>query len=256
MAGQLTVSESDTVVQRNHLAQAMVMAVARTGSGLYLQEVQDFQRFWNSSLPVTVKQAQAAGVGSSAITQLKKQVLVEDGQYGPKTSVTLGIIVGNPAPPQRASGMTVWYAQNRTRVDGLSPMETVPIDQITTPTPPMTDPSAGVASMTTSVASGSTVRTTVQDVTSPASTVDPSQPMMSNPVVVQPDTSGVIEPAAHSTSKVMIVDMTGPGADIPILAAPRKGGVPIIAMLAGGATLGGLFWWFTRKSGGRRMRHA
>jgi hypothetical protein len=252
MATQLTGPESDIVVQRNHLAQVMVAAVARTGSGLMLQEVQDFQRFWNVSLPVTAKQAAAAGLSSSAVVSIAGTKLVEDGQYGPKTSVALGLIVGAPLPPTRASGMTTWYAQNRTRVDQLAPINTVPIDQITVPAQPQTDPSAGVASTVQSVASGSTVRTTVQVATDPASVVDYSQPMAQAPIVVQPDTSGVVEPAAHSTSKITIVDMTGPGADIPIVATPRKGGIPMTALLFGGAALGGILYYFTKKGGSRR----
>jgi hypothetical protein len=249
----LTPAESDTVFQRNHLAQAMVVAVARTGSGLFLQEVKDFQSFWNSTKATTVRQMRVVGLSASQAAALTP-TLVVDGQYGPKTAGVLGTIVGPPAPPTRASGMTVWYAQNRSRVDALAPMNTVPITEVITPTMPSTDPSGGVATMTTSVASGSTVRSTVIDATSPA--VSQLQPNAQDPVVVQPDTSGVVEPASHVTSKITIVDMTGPDADIPIVATPRKGGVPIMAMLFGGAALGGILYFFTRKGGGRRMRHA
>jgi hypothetical protein len=251
MAAQLTGPESDIVAQRNHLAQVMVAAVARTGSGLMLQEVQDFQREWNADRAVTAKQMQIIGLTAKQAASLTL-ALVTDGQYGPKTSVALHSIVGDPGPPTRASGMTTWYAQNRTRVDQLAPMNTVPIDQITVPAQPQTDPSAGVASTVQSVASGSTVRTTVQVATDPASVVDYSQPMAQAPIVVQPDTSGVIEPAAHSTSKITIVDMTGPGADIPIVATPRKGGIPMTALLFGGAALGGILYYFTKKGGSRR----
>lgn len=249
----LTSSESDTIFQRNHLAQAMVVAVARTGSGLFLQEVHDFQDFWNASKATTIRQMRVVGLSASQASSLTP-TLVVDGQYGPKSAGVLGTIVGKPAPPTRASGMTVWYAQNKSRVDQLAPMETVPITQITTPIMPMTDPSAGVAASTQSIASGSTVQTTVQAATDP--NVSYYQPNAQAPVIVQPDNSGVIEPAAHSTSKVTIVDFTEPGADIPILATPRKGGVPIMAMLVGGAALGGILYFFTRKGGGRRMRHA
>lgn len=249
----LTSSESDTIFQRNHLAQAMVTAVARTGSGLFLAEVHDFQDFWNTSKATTIRQMRVVGLSAAQAATLAK-TLVVDGQYGPNTAGVLGTIVGSPAPPTRASGMTVWYAQNKARVDSLAPMETVPITQITTPIMPMTDPSAGVATSTQSIASGSTVQTAVQAATNPAASY--SQPNAQAPIVVQPDNSGVIEPASHTTSKVTIVDFTEPGADVPILAAPRKGGVPILAMLAGGAALGGLLYFFTRKGGGRRMRYA
>lgn len=245
----LTSAESDTIYQRNHLAQAMVVAVARTGSGLALPEVRDFQSFWNSTKATTVRQMLVIGLSSSQAAALTP-TLVVDGQYGPKTAGVLGTIVGSPLPPTRASGMTVWYAQNKDRVDNLAPMNTVPISEITTPVMPTTDPSGGVAATTTSIASGSTVRSTVQDATSPA--ITQPQPNAQGPVVVQPDTSGIIEPASHTTSKITIVDMTGPDADIPIVATPRKGSVPVLAVLAGGAALGGILYYFTRKGGGRR----
>lgn len=120
MAAQLTSGELGMVDDLNRAAQAMVLVLAKTGSGQYTQEVETFQVIWNAVRPA---------INRVAGTSLP--LLVEDGKYGPNTSGILSFVVGGPgtAPPRYASGMPTWYAANHDRITALvSPREVDPIE--------------------------------------------------------------------------------------------------------------------------------
>ena len=246
-ASALSTVSAGAVIERNRAAQTMALRVGETGSGLYLAEVETYQQVWNATRLATQEQARIAGLSATQADRITP-ILEEDGQFGPHTSATLCVIVGDPCPPQRATGMPVWVAQNHDRIMALVPPGSPPVEELITPDPGNIAPPANNAPPP-STGSGATVFTVPDEVSSP-----PPGP----PEVVyydRPAEEDVVEADAEAVLPASYVDFTDePGNETPIVTTRPVSRVPWVAVLLGAAGLGGTFWLY--QYGGKRRRRA
>lgn len=229
-AQQLSPAQLGELQALTSLAVSMVRAVARTGSGFYLQEVHEFQSAWNGARESVVAALAALGARGSWFE------LVEDGQYGPQTSTALWMVLdgaGVPQPPRRASGMPVYYASNRSILDGIVPPSTSVAPQVLS-TPVPAPPQEGAASVPAEVydAIDNSSGQAVSEYVSVTASGEGPAPMPGSGPLEPLETELVTE---HSMAETTIVG------------TPRRGGVPIIAIGAGMLALGASFWWWIHK---------
>jgi len=249
------------IVEMRGFAQRMIASVARTGTSASLPEVVDFQAAWNHAGPVVASVLKKLGSSRRWAT------LVVDGRYGPNTASALCTIICGGAigvPPTKASGMPVWYAQNKDAVDGLGPPTPEPLTSVLNQPPPVpVDDTADATAVLNS--SGSTIRNTVP-VGPPPSASPPPEPVIietrSSPIsngIIPPQTE-VIGPAEGPSSADVIAqqaleidtgyDFAGDEGSTIISARPTSR-VPWLAAGIGAVGLGGLLFWWTQRKGRR-----
>ena len=253
--------------------QTMIGDVARSGSSQETQSVETFQILWNDYRDVLNGIFTKIGAGPVWFK------LEEDGRYGKNTAKALGWVTGGASagfkssPPRYASGVPVWYAQNKDAVDAMAPMniasdEMPPVNQPTGP--PV--PSGQVAQEEVDRARSGAL---VQDLVDPNGPV-PAAPL-TNPVcdpgVNLPAGCGWTSPTAWSCppdvtaaqlrasgcydaseerqpmEQKLVFDENG---GVKVIATPTRGLTPFLALAVGAAALGGTLWWFTRKPRRRR----
>lgn len=255
MPTELTPAQIGLIQSRNAAAQGMVYAVANTGSGQYLPAVERYQQVWNTARQASIAQLRLVAPDASAA--LIRQ-LVEDGQYGPGTASTLHLIIGDPRPPTRASGMPVWFAQNQDRVAQLVPIQVQPVETLIEPVAarpnPMSeqvvDQAANSGAMAQEIIGPDVGPSATPDApaivaasTAPGELIPEVEELQAGPPeVVEFEEERVVErPTQYSFET-----------DIPILATSRRGLYPFVALGVGAAALGGVLYYFTRRGGGRR----
>lgn len=146
MPQMLSPEATGLVEARNRAAQAMALRLAETGSGQYTAEVETFQLVWNQARSATREQLQIVGLSASQARQLTP-ALVVDGMFGPNTSGALYVIVGDPRPPRRASGMPAWVAANMASLTSIVAPGEPPVGEVIAPvvidSNPQVQPSSG-----------------------------------------------------------------------------------------------------------------
>lgn len=259
MADVLSPVEWGVIQDLLRQSQVMVQAVAQTGSGLFTQEVEDFQKLWNNAPDTVNKAIRVFQSGGSWFH------LVEDGQYGPNTSRALFYTIGYPKPPRRASGMPQYYAANAAVIDSLIAPDHVDAQamldsaQAVPPSPTgayQEEAARAVDQATTSGALAQSI-TPAEGTPLPPGSFPPDYGSQPVAVPVGPEPPGVNIDTASLAAQADAMQAESEGmapvfqelefaADVPVVATRVPRDYPFVAIGVGVVALGGVLWAMTR----------
>ena len=241
------------------LVQLMVQKLVQTGSGQYQKEVWDFQRAWNDYAAVFAKIQPAIATPSDVCVRMgstvKHFVLIDDGQYGPKTATALYYLVGKPRPPCKASGMAAWYVSNQDKIDALTPPTTYPVDVQEPAASGATQQTANVVDeVEIAQAGGTTAAQLEQAAASVPAATQSGGGAVTNEVQAR-EGELVTEVVSEEVPDTRYIDISPQSElsfeDTPVIARPRSGRTAAIAFAVGGVTLMGVLGWMAL---GRRRK--
>lgn len=243
MPAQLSPVEVGLVQSRNSAARAMIESVAQTGSGQFNQTVLDYQQVWNSTRAATNAQSQYV-LGRNVWYGLE-----EDGMFGPQTSGTVALIMGDPPPPRRARDMPIWYARNRDRVTALAPMNTVPVEPVLDPVVPAPPaPESGPLVRQVSDTQETVVEMVGPDPGPPAGPSAPIVPPVEPAMLVAEDAIEPMSPAPIVSAEPgppEVVEFMMEDTAVVATAEPRN--FMFAAIGVGALALGGTLFYFLRR---------